>query len=129
MIPALLIGDIILFIRFNIGIIEMLLLIALSIILPLISGLIGIIINLKYPKMDAINDTEVVKQSTSSAISVFAGFGLLGVTGIIIFFLAKLNISALLILLGTFVFFSIIFGLLYLYLGKNGTKDFNNITV
>ena len=129
MIPALLIGDIILFIRFGTGIVEALILIATSIVLPMVSGLIGIIINLKYPKMDAVNDTEVVKQSTSSMISVFAGFGLFGLSGLVIYGLFKLQLAALFILLIALAFFTLIFGLLYLYLSKNGVKDFNNITV
>ena len=35
--------------------------------------MLGLIINLKYPKMDATSDTEVVKQSISSMISVLSG--------------------------------------------------------
>jgi len=129
MIPAILLGDAILFFRFKVGIIEMLILIALSIILPFISGIVGIITNLKYPKMDAVNDAEVVKQSMSSMISVFAGFALLALTGFAIYLLVQLNIDIVFILVIILSIFMALLCLLYLYLCKNGVKDYNNIIV
>ena len=71
--PILLVGNIVLFIRFKIKIVEALLLLVLSILIPLVSHFIGLIINLKYPKLDYENQTEVVKQSTSSFLSVTIG--------------------------------------------------------
>ena len=51
--------------------------IIVSLILPLViitlNANIGLLVNLKYPKLNASNDTEVVKQSMSSMISVFTG--------------------------------------------------------
>ena len=84
MVPVLVVGDIIMFVRFSFNIIEVLMILISSIILPLVSETIGIIINLKYPKMDAENDTEVVKQSMSSAIAVFTGMLLTGITILLI---------------------------------------------
>ena len=75
--PVLLIGDIILFIRFKTNIIEVFLLLILSILIPLVSHFIGLITNLKYPKLDWENTAEVVKQSTSSFIAVMLGMFLL----------------------------------------------------
>ncbi len=65
------------FIRFKIGIIPSLFILILSILLPLTSHFIGILINLKYPKLDFENSAEVVKQSMSSFISVMIGMLLL----------------------------------------------------
>ena len=72
-IPVMLICDIIFFINFKLEIIDYILIILVSIVAPTISSLLGLIINLKYPKMDATSDTEVVKQSISSMISVLSG--------------------------------------------------------
>ena len=69
----MLICDIIFFINFKLEIIDYILIILVSIVAPTISSLLGLIINLKYPKMDATSDTEVVKQSISSMISVLSG--------------------------------------------------------
>ena len=70
-------GDVILFIRFKISIFESILLLMLSVLVPLLSHFIGLIINLKYPKLDYENSTEVVKQSVSSLVSVLIGMILL----------------------------------------------------
>ena len=108
----IIIGDIILFIRFKLNILEMLLLLVFSILIPLISHFIGIIINLKYPKLDFDNSSEVVKQSTSS-------------------FIVKLikildAIYILLIFLGIYLIIDII---LYTYLIKVSVNDFNKLSI
>ena len=129
MIPCILIGDIILFIRFKFNIISILLLLILSFILPLVSELIGIIMNLKYPKLDATNPTEVVKQSMSSMLSVFIGMGLIAATLFILIKLLAQNLNTNLILLiftGIYSLISII--LLYL-LEKNSSKQFNSLDI
>ena len=80
MLPCLLVGDLMIFIKFHFDIINIFLLLIASVTLAFVAETMGIIINLKYPKMDAINDTEVVKQSLSSSISVFGGMGAIGLT-------------------------------------------------
>lgn len=117
------------FIRFSFNIIEILLIIIGSIILPLVSETIGILVNLKYPKMDAENDTEVVKQSMSSMISVFIGMALSFITIFVMIVLLNNGFSNILVLMLSNLFYIIIFGLLLLYLNKSGSKDFNKINV
>ena len=124
--PVLLIGNILLIIKFKISIIESLLLIILSILIPLVSHFIGIIINLKYPKFDWDSSSEVVKQSTSSFISVMMGMILLVMSVFIIMSLID-KISAILILIMGVVFYLILDTLLYIYLMKKGIKLFNNL--
>lgn len=127
MVPFILIGDIIIFIRFKFDLINMFLILIASIIIPFVSELIGIIFNLKYPKLDATNDTEVVKQSMSSMISVFIGIGLLTITGIGLFKMITANIINHVIILLFILFYSIIALLLWLLLYKKCDKLFNNI--
>ena len=112
--------------KFKISIIESLLLIILSILIPLVSHFIGIIINLKYPKFDWDSSSEVVKQSTSSFISVMIGMILLVMSVFIIMSLID-KISAILILIMGVVFYLILDTLLYIYLMKKGIKLFNNL--
>lgn len=126
--PILLIGDIILFIRFKISIIESLLLIILSVLVPLVSHFIGIIINLKYPKFDWENSSEVVKQSTSSFIAVMLGMLLL-ILSITIITNVVGNISAVLILVFSTLIYLLIDIVLYIYLINIGVKKFNNLTI
>lgn len=127
MIPCILIGDTIIFIKFSFNWITILLLLISSIILPIVSSLIGIIVNLKYPKLDATNDTEVVKQSLSSMISVFIGLGLIGITGILIMKMIDFNINNYIIILLINILYSIICFGLWIYLKKNCDKSINNI--
>lgn len=126
--PILLIGDIILFVRFKINVIEMILLLALSIIMPLLSHFIGIITNLKYPKLDWENQAEVVKQSTSSFIAVLVGMFLMIVSVVSTLVLLG-NISSLIILSGALILYGVIDLVLYLYLTTKGVKKFNNLSI
>ena len=129
MLPAIIIGTLILIIKFQISIIDALLLIAIAIVLSLISCIIGIIINLKYPKLDAENDTEVVKQSTSSMVSVFTGFFLLGISLSITFFFVSSQLSMDILLIIMLGGFGLLLLLLCLYLNKKGVKLFNKLTI
>lgn len=72
-IPIFLICDVIFFIAFKVAIIDIVFILLASIVMPTLTALIGILMNLKYPKMNATSDTEVVKQSMSSMLSVFMG--------------------------------------------------------
>ena len=126
--PILLIGDIILFIKFKISIIESILLIVLSILIPLVSHFIGLIINLKYPKLDAENSSEVVKQSVSSFMSVIIGMILLIATVLIITKIIGVIESSLILASATLLYLIIDF-ILYLYLTKKSVKDFNDLSI
>ena len=126
--PVLLIGNIILFIRFKISIIESILLLILSILIPLVSHFIGLIINLKYPKLDFENSAEVIKQSTSSFLSVVIGM-ILAVINIYIIFKIINIISSTLILLIFIIIYLIIDITLYLYLTNISIKEFNDLSI
>ena len=126
--PVLILGDIILFVRLEISIVECILLIVLSILLPLASHFIGIIINLIYPKLDAENSAEVVKQSTSSFLSVMIGMILLiGTFACTLGMIGKID-SVILLLIITLIFIIVDF-ILYLILVKYGVKKFNKLSI
>lgn len=126
--PVLFIGDIILFIVLKINVIDSLLLLILSILIPLVSHFIGLIVNLKYPNLNWENSAEVVKQSTSSFISVMLGMALFVLTSMVIFnVIGKISGTLLLIIVTTtYILIDII---LYIYLLRRGTIDFNNLSI
>ena len=126
-IPVILISDIIFFVVFKVEIIDIVFILLASIIMPTFTALIGILMNLKYPKMDATSDTEVVKQSMSSMVSVFIGMfvGMLSIA--IIFIGSSINLN-LFIILELLVFFIIVF-ILWKVLKKYGVKRFREINV
>ena len=97
-----------------------------SIISILFTAVMGLIINLKYPKLNATNDAEVVKQSMSANVSVFIGMGLFIVSLLFVNILGnKMDIRIV-------RFFHIIILLVsllisYGYLMKNGPKEYQNL--
>ena len=129
MLPCILLGDIIIFIRFKFDLLSIILVLIASVLLPLIAEILGIIINLKYPRMDAKNDTEVVKQSMSSAISVFLGMTIIGITLFLLFKAVNSNIQSNLILIIFITVYAIIYIGLEILLHKICDKSFDNITV
>ena len=129
MIPIFIVGDIVLFIRFSFNILEIILILIASVILPFVAETLGIIINLKYPKMDADSDTEIVKQSMSSAISVFSGMILTGLTIFLIVKCIEHNINIDLIITLGISIYALLCAVLLLYLKKESIKDFNKINV
>ena len=127
--PCILIGDIIIFVRFGFDLWSILLILIATILFPLVAETFGIIINLKYPKMDAQNDTEIVKQSMSSMISVFSGMAIFGITAFLLYkaWDAKIPIN-LIMLIFTGVYVLIYLGLMVL-LHKICDKSFDNISI
>ena len=96
--------------------------------IPLVSHFIGLLVNLKYPKLDYENSTEVVKQSTSSFLSVMIGMLLLIINITIITNVVGV-ISSTLILIFSIVIYLIIVAILYLYMINKGTKRFNSLSI
>ena len=129
MFPIILIGNVIIFTRFSFDLLNIILILFASVLLPLIAETIGIIVNLKYPKMDAKNDTEVVKQSMSSSISVFIGMAIIGITLFILFKAFQANLPNNTILLIFIIVYVIIYLGLKLLLHKTCDKSFDNISV
>lgn len=125
---VLVIGDIILFIVLKTSIIDSILLLVLSVLIPLVSHFIGLIINLKYPNLNWENSAEVVKQSTSSFVSVMIGMVLLMLSSIAIFSIIG-KISSTLILIISTIIYILINSILYVYLLRIGIKDYNKLTI
>lgn len=126
--PLIVIGELVYFIMLKPNLFYMLSIIIISLLLILFSSLMGLIINLKYPKMNTSNDTEVVKQSMSSIISVFIGMALFILNIASIFYLKKfiiyeyiITIQILIITLSNII--------LYYILMKYGINDYRKITV
>ena len=128
MIPIIIVGDVIVYVNFDLKIIDIILTVIASILFPMISALFGIFINTLYPNMDAANDTEVVKQSMSVMIALFLNFGILIITGILVYlgFKKGLEISLIILIInGVALLINIIAIIL---INTIGVKNFNLIT-
>ncbi len=129
MIPIFLVGDLLFFVRFRFNILEMLFILIATLVLPVLSETIGILINLKYPKMDAENDTEVVKQSTSTMLASLLGMILTGVSIAGLFTGIAMKIHTDILLELGVAFYTLICIILVLILKKFGAKLFMKINV
>lgn len=79
-VPFTALGSIIMFIRFQFGLVEMLLILIAVITTALVTELIGILIDLKYARFDNDNDAVTVKQSAGTMVSTFVCLGIFLVT-------------------------------------------------
>lgn len=126
--PLILISDIIFFVTFKTEMIDIIYILLISIIMPTLIGVIGLLINLRFPKMDASSDTEVVKQSASSAIAVFIGMGI-GIASIILMATVgsnmNLNIFVMVELVALLFIIVVLWNILKIY----GTKRFKEIEI
>ena len=125
-VPFILFGDFLVLTNLKFTIYEIIMILALSILLPLVAQTIGIIINLKYPRLDAENDTQVIKQSISSTMSVFIGFGIIALTLASLFICIVNGLSGNMIELGVLIVYTTLELLMLLYLKKNANNFFYN---
>lgn len=75
-VPIMILGVIIAFIRFRFGLVDLLLILCGTVIIPSVTETAGILIDLKYARFNADSDAEIVKQSPGVMISSFLGLGL-----------------------------------------------------
>ena len=106
----------------------MILILLVSILSIFINAVIGLIVNLKYPKMNASNDTEIVKQSISSMVSVFIGMFIIFISIAGALYLNK-YFSLDYALLINIIVLLIIALISYIILIKWGKKEYRKILV
>ena len=114
-VPVTLLGWLVMCFRFEFGVVDAILILIGVIAMPLVTELIGILINLKYPRFDADNDTVVVRQSASVMVATFLGLGILLMTFSLTFatiFLAGQTVGlmimdAIYVIVALFLYFAI----------------------
>ena len=86
----------------------------------------GLLINLTFPKLDAVNDMVVVKQSAASGFSMLAGVGLVAAAGLTWWLATRLAPGAG--LPAALVMLAMCGGVLQLTLQKKGPEMFRALT-
>lgn len=126
--PFVIISLLIISIKFKLSFVYFILVLLFSLLIVLCNGMTGLIVNLRYPKLNYSSDTEVVKQSMSSMISVF--IGLLFFVGITFCLFKLIDVISLnLLILIIIVGLAIICSGLYYFLNKIGVKDYERLSV
>lgn len=114
-IPVTFIGCLVMCFRFEFSIPDAILVLIGVIAMPLVTELIGILINLKYPRFNADNDTVVVRQSASVMAATFLGLGMvlvtISLTFVTIFFAGQTAglamMDAIFVIISAYLYFAI----------------------
>jgi ABC-2 type transport system permease protein len=123
MTPALIVSVIIIGIRLQMPILDVLGFIVLVSILSVLISIVGLIINLSFPRFDWDSETSVVKQSMSVVLSMLVGFVLACIPFILFFtMLQKFGFGGFCVL--CIVVYGILSAASYLYLQTKGKKLF-----
>ncbi len=126
--PFVVISLLIISIKFKLSFVYFILVLLFSLLIVLCNGMTGLIVNLKYPKLNYSSDTEVVKQSMSSMISVFIGLlFFVGITFCLFKFIDVISLNLLILII--IVALGIICSGLYYFLNKFGVKDYERLSV
>lgn len=126
--PLILISNLLFIIKFRVNLIYSLLILGITFSAAFLMSVLGLIINLKYPKMDANNDTEIVKQSISVLVAVILGMLFISIsTGAVIYLSRHLGFEMAII---CHLILVTILGLIsYSFLCKKGKSAYTKINV
>jgi len=104
---------------------QIVLTLALPVSVTLVFSLLGVTLNLAFPRFDWINPIQPVKQSVSSMLSMFGGMALILALAVIYIFLAAGTIALDIYLLICIVVFIAVSTALYIHLITSGSRKFN----
>ena len=124
MLPLEILGITFLGIGLRLGIITTLVAILTISIYQVFVAVFGILVNLKFPKFDATNDTIVVKQSASVVVSIFSSMIVSGMLIVLYMSIFKSIVSGNIYLIGVSIAIAIINLALWQITKKYGEKKF-----
>jgi len=124
-IPITLLGCVLLILSLRTGWIESLLLLVIPMIYACYSAMLGVIANLKLPKLEWTNEVAVIKQSASVLVSMFLGFISIVVPFTVLFMIPQMNSN--LILSGIGVVMLAVSGGMYKYISTEGERLFQTL--
>lgn len=124
-IPVILICDLLFILYFKVKFVYIIYIMVATFIVPILSSLFGLFINLKYPKLKWNNETEVIKQSTSTMICTFTGMILVFIS---IFLILKFIKNVHLLIIGELVIFSFMIMVLCLLINTFGKKSIQELS-
>ena len=126
--PIVLVSELLFIIKVRPDILYIFQLLLITVLAILFNAVVGLLMNLKYPKLNASNDTEIVKQSISATLSLFTGFGVFALFTIGYAYLSDIVGGSLYISLSITLLF-IITLILYKLLIKKGPKLYQDLNV
>jgi ABC-2 type transport system permease protein len=117
-VPIVVISSLLLMISLGTGWMESLLLLVIPVLYACLTAMIGVLVNLKLPKLEWTNEVSVVKQSASVLVAMLIGFISLLIPVGLSLLLADLNGN--LVLLGIGLLILVVCGAMYRYIQSKG---------
>ena len=113
---------------FKPSLIDFIILLVLSLLVIFLTAVIGLIFNLKYPKLNFTSDVEVVKQSLSVMLSLFLGMFIMIFSIVLVAVWGSIfkTTSALIV---NILMIGILTMILYLVLMHKGTKKYQELNI
>jgi ABC-2 type transport system permease protein len=108
------------------GILPAVIVVILPATLTLALSLLGVTLNLQFPRFDWINSLQPVKQGLAAMLAMFGGMAGLGVLAGVYFALAIGGVSLEMYMLYCSAFFVLLSAVLYWYLVTKGCKRFDS---
>lgn len=90
-------------------------------------ALLGIVVNLRFPKFDYINETAAIKQGMSTVICMFGSMAVVLVLGLVYALALATAVAPTAYLMGCTVLLVVICALMWRYLGRGGSARFASL--
>ncbi|MEK5417545.1 MULTISPECIES: hypothetical protein [unclassified Paenibacillus] len=117
-VPIVIVSSVLLMISLGTGWMESLLLLIIPVLYACFTAMVGVIVNLKLPKLEWTNEVSVIKQSASVLVAMIIGFISLLIPFGFSFLLSDLNGN--LVMLGIGVVILVACGVMYRYIQSTG---------
>lgn len=127
--PCIILGDLVVIFGLQLPIFDSILLLISAISLTLLSQTFGLLINIRYPKMNYSTDAEAVKQSLSTAIASLLGMTIVGLAGFGVYYLLNIGFKPTSVLALSLFISAILSDILIFILIKTSEKSFKKINV
>ena len=124
-VPILVISCTMLVFSLHTGWVESLLLFAIPLLYACYIAMAGVLVNLKFPKMEWTSEVTVIKQSAAVLVAMLIGFVSLAIPFLLSLLLSDLNGN--LILLGTGLLLTVACGGMYKYMQTKGEELFQGL--
>ncbi|RUT47155.1 hypothetical protein EJP82_08215 [Paenibacillus anaericanus] len=120
--PILVVSCVLLMISLHTGWMESLLLLVIPVIYACFSAIMGVLVNLKLPKLEWTSEVTVIKQSAAVIVALF--IGIISIVILLGLSLLLSNINGNLILLGIGLIMIVVCNVMYRYIGAKGERLF-----
>ena len=100
------------------------LVVLVSAVFNVFTALLGVVVNLRFPKFDYINETVVIKQSMSTMICMFGSMAVVLVLSLLYALLLASTVAPILFLTICFVLLATACTLMWRYLAHGGSLRF-----